>query len=366
MKRFLGKLARFFPLIMVIVILNVLIDPANIYKVGYEAKAAKLLVSGKNVAGMTDYDERLLQEEIIKRENGCPTTIILGSSRVMTMSGETIPISNYRNHGVSGAVLFDYLGILGVYEACNKMPEQVIVGLDPWILNKNNGESRYQSLMGYIDVFQETLGIKQTTGNMHLGSIEKKLQFLSIPYFQSSVKKLLLSPKESFDFNRNIDFYELSNNFSIINVKEAVRYTDGSIDYNKKTREKDIDAVNADAKEYVTGSIYHIEEYNGLCTDYCDILEKLVEYLQNRGVTVVFYLPPYHPYVYEYLVENSNYRSVFEAEKFFINLAREKGISVYGAYNPMLLECTESDFIDGMHMLRSSTGKSWRILLEDT
>lgn len=365
MKRFLGKLARFFPVIMMVVIMNVLIDPANIYKVGYEVKAAKLLVSGKNLAGMTNYDERLLQEEIIKRETVCPTTIILGSSRVMTMSEETIPISNYRNHGVSGAVLFDYLGILGVYEACDKMPEQVIIGLDPWILNENNGESRYQSLIEYIDAFQETLGIKQRTGNKYLGSVEKRLQFLSIPYFQSSVKKLLISSKESLNFGRDIDFYELANNFSITDVKEAVRYTDGSTDSNKKTREKNIDAVNADAKEYVNGSIYHIEEYDGLCTDYCDILEKLLEYLQNRGVTVVFYMPPYHPYVYQYLVENPNYKSVFEAEKFFINLAREKGIRVYGAYNPMLLECTESDFTDGMHMLRSSMGKSWKIVLED-
>lgn len=360
MKRFLRKMAGFLPVIVMIAVINLIADPANIYEAEYETKAAGLLLAGKNIAGMTNYDERLLQEKIIRGENTCPETIILGSSRVMMFSEESLDISDYRNHGMSGAGVFDYLGILGVYEDCDKMPGRVILGLDPWVLNESDTDLRHQTLMAYIDRFETKIGAEGKRSQINLGFIQRKLQFLSIPYFQSSVKKLLLNPEEVLEFKRDMDFYVLPDGFDIMEVEEAIRYTDGSTDSDKEEREKSIDDVNVDAKEYVTGAVYKIEGYNRLHLPYCKYLEILVDYLQNRGIEVVFYLPPYHPYVYQRLVENPDYKNVFEAEEFFIDLAGKKGIDIYGAYNPALLGCTETDFSDGMHMVRRSMWKAWK------
>ncbi len=360
MKCFLRKMAGFFPLIVIIVLVNLVVDPANIYKAEYETKAAEMLLSGKNVAGMTDYDERLLQEKIIRGENTCPATIILGSSRVMMLSGESLKISNYRNHGVSGAGIFDYMGILGIYEDCGKMPEQVILGLDPWVLNENDTDSRYQTLIEYINAFEGKIGGTGKTNGIYLGFIQKKLQFLSIPYFQSSMKKLVLNPKEALRFNKDITFYALLDNFNIMEIEEAIRYADGSTDSKKEVRERRVEDVNASAREYVTGEVYKIENYNYLCPSYCERMEMMIDYLQNKDIEVIFYLPPYHPYVYQYLVKNPDYKNVFEAEEFFMDLAQKKGIDIYGSYNPMLLGCTENDFSDGMHMMRGSMWKAWK------
>lgn len=105
-----------------------------------------------------------------------------------------------------------------------------------------------------------------------------------------------------------------------------------------------------------------MENFDSLSILYCDLLEKLVGYLQNRKVEVVFYLPPYHPYVYNYIETSEKYQIVLEVENYLRNLALEKGIEVYGSYDPDLLGCTEKDFLDGMHMRRVDISKAWNVL----
>lgn len=358
MKCFLTRLVRFVPVVVMIAMINVIVDPANIYKKGYEAKAAGLLLGGENVIGMTNYDERIFQEEFIKGEKKCPDTIILGSSRVMTLSDEVISdMGDYKNHGVSGAGIYDYLGILGVYEACNKLPEKVIIGLDPWILNENNGDTRYQSFIQYVARFEETLeGKRGLNIERMLASLEKEMQLLSVPYYQSSMKKLLKNPKEALKMGMEVDFYGTLE----IESEKNIRYIDGSIEYGQEEREKSVEAVNDSARAYVAGNIYQMEEYNLLNKSYCTLLERTIDYLQEKEVEVIIYLPPYHPYVHQYLINTSGYHCFFEAEEYFLHLAEEKGIKVFGSYNPQLLGCTEEDFMDGMHMKRESVGKSWK------
>lgn len=358
MKHFLINLIKFLPIVFIIAVTNIVVDPANIYTKKYEKEMAELLLSGKNIAGLKNYDERLLQKELIQKENICPDTIIIGSSRVMTLSDEAIDIENYRNHGMSGAGLWDYMGILGLYESTDKMPNHIIIGLDPWVLNENSGDARYQSLAPYIDNFKESIHGRKNleTKNKKRPSLEKKLQLLSIPYFQSSIKEVLKAPKSVLKWGGKRDFYGTEER----NVEEAIYYVDGSMEYNREYREKDIERVNADAKAYVTGNIYQIENFDSLSEAYCIELEKIIDYLQARGVQLVFYLPPYHPYVYKYIETNEKYQMVLRAEEYFRDLGLEKGIAVYGSYNPELLGCTEKDFLDGMHLKRCNVSASWK------
>lgn len=358
MKQFLINLAKFLPIVMIVAAINVIVDPANIYVMGYEEEMADLLLAGKNVAAMTNYDERILQEKIIQREKICPKTIILGSSRVMIISDESVNMENYRNHGMSGAGIWDYIGILGIYESNGKMPEQIIMGLDPWILNENNGDARYQSLAAYIDEFMKAMeGTEiQQKKIKNLPSLEKSLQLFSFPYFQNSIKNLLKNPKKALKLDGNKEFYGTEKR----NVEEAIYYTDGSMESNRVYRERSIETVNADAMGYVTGKVYQLENYDSLSGTNCGMMERTIEYLQNKEVQVTFYLPPYHPIVYEYLKNNERYEMILSAETYFRNLAIEKEIDVYGSYDPQILGCTEEDFLDGMHMKREKMSDSWK------
>lgn len=355
MKRFLLKLTGFVPILAVIIFVNFRVDPANIYKKGYEQKAAEILLSGQNVVGMDNYDERILQEEIIRKLKETPDAIIIGSSRVMTLSGEMIGIEEeYWNHGVSGAGIPDYLGILGIYDEYSELSGRVIIGLDPWILNDNSRDTRYQSIAKYVDRFRKK--IEGTDGRIQLEriSFEKEMQLVSLSYFQSAFHLVTENPellKKSAT-----GFYGTNKK----DVADSIRYTDGSIEYNKAFRERSVEAAFADAKIYVSQGIYQIENYQMLSMEKRMLFENMIDYLQKDGADVIFYLPPYHPFVYEFIKENKNYQMVLEAEKYFRNVAEEKGIKLYGSYNPGFLNCTEEDFLDGMHMKRECILKSWK------
>lgn len=290
MKRFISKLVGFVPILTVIIFVNLRVDPANIYKKDYERKAAEILLSGQNVVGMDNYDERILQEEIIRRLKETPDTIIIGSSRVMTLSGEVLGIEGgCWNHGVSGAGILDYLGILGIYDEYSELPGQVIIGLDPWILNDNSTDTRYQSIAKYVDRFRRK--VEGTDGRIQLEriSFEKEMQLVSLSYFQSALHLITENPellKKS-----EIKFYGTNKK----DVEESIRYTDGSIEYNRVARKWTVDEVFANAKAYVSQELYEIENYQILSKEKCTLFENMIDYLQKNGTDIIFYLPPYHP-----------------------------------------------------------------------
>lgn len=365
MKRFCLKLLLMSPIVLVIVMVNYKVDPANIYHEDYESKAANLLLSGQNIVGMTNYDERTLQEQIIMGSEECPNTVIIGSSRVMTLSDDVVEgMGSYQNHGVSGAGIMDYMGILGMYLERGWMPKRVIIGVDPWILNENNGDTRYQSIIQYSDKLKKVIETSETellNKNWFDATVfGKKLQviteIMSLSYFQSSLDYMIRNPE--IIKSKTFEFYGTLEK----DVEGNIRYTDGSIEYDHTFRDRSVQEADSNARMYVSGEIYQIENYKELSGESCLLLEKLIGYLQTEEIEVIFYLPPYHPFVYEYIKENKNYEMVLEAEKYFRRLAKEKGIDIYGSYNPELIDCTEENFFDGMHMRRRDMGRAWKIV----
>lgn len=167
---------------------------------------------------------------------------------------------------------------------------------------------------------------------------------------------MLKDPKSVLKLNGKKKFYGTEKR----TVEDAIYYTDGSMESNREYRERDVETVNADAKGYVTGKVYQLENYDSLSEINCDMLERTIDYLQDKGVQVTFFLPPYHPFVYDYLKNNEKYKMVLAAEIYFRDLAAKKEIDVYGSYDPKELGCTEEDFLDGMHMKRERISNSWK------
>ena len=109
----------------------------------FEKGIADILLSGHNVANIGNYDERLLQKDIIQNDQRQIDIIVLGSSRSMQINSQTIndifQDQIFFNHAVSGASVEDYIAILDLYLEKNALPSTIIIGVDPWILNSNNG-----------------------------------------------------------------------------------------------------------------------------------------------------------------------------------------------------------------------------------
>lgn len=350
MKKLFAKLICLLPLLVFIVSVNYIYDPANIFHKGIVDKTVDIIKKGYHVEGLADYDERLFQEQFIKAQDYAPEVIAVGSSRIMQLSSEAIGKS-FLNHGMSGAGIYDYMGILGVYEFQNIMPETVVIGADPWVLNDNNGETRYQTLEEYIQIFQgKSAGSSRWRKNKI--ALEEKKELISPAYFQVSIKQI----GKKRDTGEPVTFHETT----LDETDGFLRRVDGSTSYAKEIRMRTVEQVKAEAHSYISEeNIYQLQNYNELSVELKDKFELFVDFLNEKNIKVVLYLPPYHPFVYQYIESSSQYQCVLEAEAYFRQYAQEHQIEIYGSYNPKYSGCDDTDFLDGMHLKAESVLKSF-------
>jgi len=89
-----------------------------------------------------------------------------------------------------------------------------------------------------------------------------------------------------------------------------------------------------------------------------DVLNRLINYLQGKEVTVTLVLAPYHPELYARM---RNEKPLFlELETKFRDIAKLNNIRIIGSYNPHVVGCLDREFYDGMH----STAECMKKLVE--
>jgi hypothetical protein len=162
MKEFLKK-AIIYCLFMLSLIfsVNIIVDPANIIH-GIELKIAKYISEGYNVTNIQDIDERKLQKLIIQNLQYSPSIVILGSSRIMEIGKEYYGDDCF-NNGVSGASIEDLVAIYQLYieNGHANFIKKIVIGIDPWLFNRNNGQRRWESLSNeYYSFIGEGIPLK--------------------------------------------------------------------------------------------------------------------------------------------------------------------------------------------------------------
>lgn len=326
-------------------VINYSIDPAHIFdeESKYEKGIANLLVDGHNVANIVNYDERITQRLIIEQLDIAPEVIVLGSSRAMQIRASDFPENTFFNHSVSGGSLEDHMAIYEMYHEKNRLPKHVIIGADPWILNKNNDQSRWQSIKDYYYRITARLNIRPAdddTGSSS-PSYGKYLQLISYAYLEESIKYIWAILRRG-----NNTYYPTSETYARSNVK----LSDGSLVYGETVRNRNDDDVMlravSNARRGIVYSLGNFTELDGMTMRSID---AFVQSMKADGVKVTIYLPPYHPSSYEIMSNNSAYRYVTESENYFRQLAADRMINIIGAYDGKKLGCQTDEFTDDMH-----------------
>lgn len=315
--------------------INITIDPANIIS-GVELNIAKYLVEGLNVKNIPNVDERMLQKHVILNLKKCPKTIILGSSRIMLV-GENFYDTNSLNNGVSGASIEDLIAIYQLYIQKGCSLDKVVIGVDPWLFNENNGQSRWTSLKNEYNGFSKTNN-RNLFENL---SFFKYSQLLSISYFQASLKKLyqnIKSEKTNIEPTKN----KINSTFT--------RLIDGTISYDLQYRTVTAKDLDNRIKSYITGDLYSIEKYNNLSKDKILEFESFIKKIKEQNIAIEFLLMPYPSIVYDYIESNHKYINVIKTEEYIKKYSRDNNIIVKGSYDPKMFKLNANDFYDGMHL----------------
>ncbi|GAP71789.1 hypothetical protein SAMD00024442_18_32 [Candidatus Symbiothrix dinenymphae] len=342
MKKFFIRLLFFIPVPLLIVATNYFVDPANLFREGYESGIVDYWLQGYNVVtGIVNYDERSLQRQYIEKMPECPTEIVLGSSRVFLIGQTMTGNDRLMNHGVSGASLEDLMAIYYLYEkkGCNQL-HKVLIGLDPWLLNVNHGDTRWKTLKNEYNAFANILLKKgeRLQFGASWSNFYKYAELFSLSYLKSSIA-YLRAPKNPV--------YKPTK--EAIN-EDATRRMDGSIDYGAAFRNLSKEEIDKEITKALNHHpIYHMGNFTSLNKDYCLLFSNYIEYLQQKNIEVEFVLAPLHPQVYDYFQKSEYYKIGLDAETYFVNYATKHQITVYGSFNPEKYRLGEFDFYDGFH-----------------
>jgi hypothetical protein len=193
MLKLLKKLFLLMPIFLGIALLNYREDPAGIFKEA-ERNMAEILLSGRNVANLKDWDERLCNKYVIEKDQLERKVLILGSSRSYEMRDVILfgkPFRKFFNHSMGGATIEDHIAIYELCHARRLKPRLVVLNLDVWMLNIDNGQKRWQSLKPEYDAASLRLGLPFERGGVFSFKWRKWLEMFSPAYFQRSLHELI-------------------------------------------------------------------------------------------------------------------------------------------------------------------------------
>lgn len=355
--RFAIRLAGFAPLAVLLVGVNYFVDPAHLFDRGRtEREVVNALSSGRRVTGLNNYDERGFQRELATRDTSAPETLVLGSSRAMTVSSAEIGAPRVRNAAVSGANFFDVLGIYELYAGRKRVPHALVLGIDPWMFNANSGDTRWVSLSHEAGRMLERLGLPAPNRPAVIRARAKRAATLvSLDYFQQAVRELIRNrgSPESFliatgDSNATL-----------------TRKPDGSIVYGEDLRHLSQDDVARAAKAYAeTSPIYQLGGFSRIDPADSVVFDRFVRAARADGNDVTLLMAPYHPVVYDVLRKDDRYAMVAKAEQLVRSVGAAAGIRVCGSYDPAVVGLGPADFYDGMHARPAALGRMLRACLQ--
>jgi hypothetical protein len=340
------KMFWFVPILLVIPVVNVISDPASIFRANeYSREVATILLTGKSAAHADRSDLRLTAKHYITRLQEAKSTVVIGSSRSMNIRQEFVGAESFFNASISAAGLEDLISITELFFERGLPPTEIIFELAPWYLNARNRYSRWNELREEYVAGNRRFDLRdrralwyQYTWNVP----DRLIALFSPKYFQKSLAALLKRP------GRNAEPF-----ISPTDLDEAayvIRRRDGSVSYSQSARDVSVAQVNQLANRYANAaSAPYFEDYTELNPNLKAVFRRFITALKINDVRAVFFLAPLHPYVYKKLSGTSKYKVFEEVESFYRQIAAEQRIPVVGSYNPLDFGCGEEEFYDAIH-----------------
>ncbi|MFL5617366.1 MAG: hypothetical protein ACJ79A_03110 [Gemmatimonadaceae bacterium] len=322
------------------------IDPARLVAPRVaEREIARVLATGTNVTNYANYDDRAIEKQLASMR-ARPEVLVLGSSRMQVLRGfagsrvrgfaDEKPIG-FVNGAMQGAVLDDMLGVYGLYDAPERRPNRVLIGVDPWT-ESASGEG-WRSLASERALVLRRAGIPASPRREELALWARSVRTLATPeYFRLAV----------FSFRRygaqGIAWQPTDRAQNV----EKTKLPDGSVVWSAVP---DDNAERA-ATRFVSTELARDARFHGFKRrppGRDDALERFMRYLQSEGVSSTVVLVPFPAAVYDASRRMSG-DSLASVERRVRTIAARTGARVVGSYDPRRAGVVTRDFFDEDHL----------------
>lgn len=358
MKNWCKALLFILPLLGMVTVVNWYVDSYAYLRVTYDQIGEQMAVNSMNVTGLeeSDFNDRKLLLACLKQQKEAKELIVAGSSRVMNFDHNMFGTDSFYNTGLSESTIYDLLAVTGILEENGQMPDKMIIGVDAFLFNASHNNDRWMELEDYEAYMEERLqsghgnagleSVSEVQGG--IGNTEWKTQFntgrdnskwLSLDYFRYNIT--LLPGHKRFDVGYTQDW----------ETEQYVKHYDGSIAYQRELREVDVKDVEELTRQSIEEQVvYRMTDFHEIDERSMELFGELVSYLEQSGVEVILYLPPYSPMMYNYIESAEQYQITFQVEDRIRQIAADKHLALYGSYDPEGCGLEMTDLYDIYHV----------------
>jgi hypothetical protein len=337
------------PVLVAIAAVNMSVDPAHLFRgPALEKEAAALLATGNNVGGVGACDDRLLQRYVAEARTEAPQTLVLGSSRTLCLSAKGLELPSLYNASVTEATLEDHEALLEIYAERDLLPKRLILGVDPWAFNADNGLDGWLSLEQFQKAFSSRAG-RADNGRPSrdlFSSLGRMSQAFSPSYLQASLEELSHRASSKGDGRNQGEVWVAETEEG----EEPIRHPDGSISYGKSFRERSSATARAEAIAYASKFEKSFRLFSLVRPEWMQRFEDLLAFCRDQDIEVVLLLCPYHPQTFAGFLESPGLRMGEDAESLTRRLAARYDLTVVGSYDPTIAGVGEDDFLDALHL----------------
>ncbi|MDO5602065.1 MAG: hypothetical protein Q4G07_04785 [Oscillospiraceae bacterium] len=333
-----GRLCRallwFLPLAVLLVGVNLVADPANLYQANYEKAVTDILLSGQNAEGVENMDDRKFMTDFLTRYSQPVDTLVVGSSHALQITRALDGDPTLINAGVTNADIRDMMSWYLLLEEKGMAPKKVIWVADCWHIatGSMDGRARTQEYAAFMK--QRELPVYPAQDK----TLQKLEELVSPAYFQSGVALLAqggkTKPQATLEQYGELD----------------MRRADGSYCYNRAYREAPQQEKDGQAYNLTVRMPQFARGFDGHSPVLETELRAFFDHLKEQNVAVTLLLSPFHPDFYAYMKKTGGvYDQLLAEEDFYRSLGEEYGFDVYGSYDPSQLGLKNTDFYDGIH-----------------
>lgn len=359
MKKWCKAVLFILPLMCMVAAVNWYVDSYAYLRVTYDQIGEQMVGGSMNVAGLqeSDFNDRSLLLACLKQQEEAKELIVAGSSRVMNFDHTMFETDSFYNTALSESTIYDLLAVAGILDQAGCLPERMIIGVDAFLFNASHNNDRWKELEEYVAYMEKAIE-QAGYGDMELNEQSRSgsgiagadihsqpstgrnnNKWLSLDYFRYNVT--LLPSHKRFAVTYTQDW----------ETEQYLKHYDGSIAYQKSLRDVDVSEVEELTRQSMEEHVvYRLTDYNEIDEESVALLSGLIDYLQAQGVEVMLYLPPYSPMMYNYIESEEQFHIAFEVEDKIRQMAADRGVALYGSYDPAGCGLKMTDLYDIYHV----------------
>lgn len=358
MKKWCKAFLFILPLMCMVAAVNWYVDSYAYLRVTYDQIGTQMTEHSMNVEGLqeSDFNDRKLLLACLRRQE-TKELIVAGSSRVMNFDHTMFDTDSFYNTALSESTIYDLLAVTGILDQAGCLPERMIIGVDAFLFNASHNNDRWKELEEYAAYMEKAIeqagygamepneqsrsgsGIAGAGIHSQLGTGRNNNKWLSLDYFRYNVT--LLPSHKRFAVTYTQDW----------EAEQYLKHYDGSIAYQKSLRDVDVSEVEELTRQSMEEHVvYRLTDYDEMDEESVALLSGLIDYLQAQGVEVMLYLPPYSPMMYNYIESEEQFHIAFEVEDKIRQMAANRGVALYGSYDPAGCGLKMTDLYDIYHV----------------